>query len=471
MRAKTGWIQAARCALIIGVAMRAPAALADAASAAADSLLPAPTTHSDSSTTERVAIDTLGMADLAASTAPPWVPAKPVAARAGWETALQLPMRIVSLPLTELGWIAKRSMISVEDANWIPRVVYLIALGPQVGLSVTPASLGDRTGFGFGVALRPPGVLRNSLSADWNGSTLDYNRTRVTARYHLARVDYIYEWRPQDRFYGLGAASSIQDTSTYADQSQQVRLGLDFRWTVPRRPWRTELAAWAGPRQMITRSGRESAHPSIEEQFPVFLPIMNQRYEHLVYGARARFDSRLGVPRWAHGGQAGVEYERFDNPLGFLALGSADVPFTFQRLTLDAEYGFSFWRDPRTFRFAVRVVDNRPDASGILLPADLASLGGSRGLNGFEPGRFHGADLALGRIVYLFPLATRFELDIHTEIGNVYGDVWHQAKLSGLRQSYGVALRPRADNFLLGAIGVEWSVDTVRLRYSIGGVE
>ena len=432
----------------MGVAMRAPQALADAVA-------------------ER---DTLGGANLAASTAPPWVPAQPVPARSGWETALQLPMRIVSLPLTELGLITKRMMISVEDANWIPRVGYLIAVGPQVGLTVTPASLGDRTGFGFGVAFRPPG-LRNNLSADWNGSTLDYNRTRVTARYGVARVDYIYEWRPEERFYGLGPASSIEDTSTYAAQSQQVRLGLDFHWTVPRRPWRTELAAWVGPRQMITRSGRESARPSIEEQFPVFLPIMNQRYEHLVYGARARFDTRRGVPRWAHGGQLGAEYERFDNPLGFLALGNGDVPFTFQRLTLDAEGGVSFWRDPRTFRLAVRVVDNRPDASGILLPADLASLGGSRGLNGFEPGRFHGADLALGRLVYLFPLATRFELDVHAELGNVYGDVWRDAKLNGLRSSYGIALRPRADHFIMGAVGVEWSTDTVRLRYSLGGVE
>ena len=466
MRAGT-WrqVQWALCALIMGVVTSAPLALADAP----DSLA-RPTPARGDSTPAVAGPDTTGMADLAASTAPPWVPAHAVPARAGWETAVQLPMRIVSLPLTELGLIAKRTMVSVEDANWIPRVAYLITAAPRVGVFVTPASLGDRTGFGFGITVVPPGI-RNYLSADWNGSTLDYNRTRVTARYGVARVDYIYEWRPQDRFYGLGPASSNADTTTYAAQSQQVRLGLDWRWQVPRRSWRTELAAWFGPRQMITRSGRESAHPSIEERFPVFQPIMNQRYEHLVYGARAMFDARRGVPRWSHGGRLAVEYERFDNPLGFLALGNSDVPFTFQRLTTDAEVGFSFWRDPRTIRLAVRVVDNHPDASGIILPADLASLGGSRGLNGFEPGRFHGADLALGRVMYLFPLATRFELDIHAEVGNVYGDVWRDAKLNGLRHSYGVALRPRADTFLLGAIGVEWSVDTVRLRYSIGGVE
>ena len=97
----------------------------------------------------------------------------------------------------------------------------------------------------------------------------------MTARYGVARVDYIYEWRPEERFYGLGPASSIEDTlHVCGAEPAVVRLGLDFHWTVPRRPWRTELAAWVGPRQMITRSGRESARPSIEEQFPVFLPIM-----------------------------------------------------------------------------------------------------------------------------------------------------------------------------------------------------
>jgi hypothetical protein len=220
MRART-WkqVQRALCGLIMGVATCAPRALADTPDSLARSR-PAP----GDSLPGVAGPDTTGMASLAATTAPPWVPAHAVPARAGWETAVQLPMRIVSLPLTELGLIAKRTMVSVEDANWIPRVAYLITAAPRVGVFLIPASLGDRTGFGLGIAVVPPG-LRNYLGADWNGSTLDYNRTRVTARYGVARVDYIYEWRPQDRFYGLGPASSIDAPPPMPRRASDRRWG------------------------------------------------------------------------------------------------------------------------------------------------------------------------------------------------------------------------------------------------------
>jgi hypothetical protein len=40
-----------------------------------------------------------------------------------------------------------------------------------------------------------------------------------------------------------------------------------------------------------------------------------------------------------------------------------------------------------------------------------------------------------------------------------------------LRQSYGVQLRPRTNHTPLGFVGVDWSNEGVRFRFSIGGVE
>ena len=46
-----------------------------------------------------------------------------------------------------------------------------------------------------------------------------------------------------------------------------------------------------------------------------------------------------------------------------------------------------------------------------------------------------------------------------------------RTRIADLEHSFGVALRPRLETAPLGAIGVDWSKETVRIRYSLGGVE
>ena len=129
-------------------------------------------------------------------------------------------------------------------------------------------------------------------------------------------------------------------------------------------------------------------------------------------------------------------------------------------------------RDPRTIRLGVRVShQDVPHRAGAMRIYDLAGLGGNRGLYGFEPGRFYDLDMVVGQLTYLFPLAQHFELDVHTELGNVYRDVMKDPTWTSLRNSYGVMLRPRTNDTPLGSVGVDWSNEGVRFRFSIGGVE
>jgi hypothetical protein len=141
-------------------------------------------------------------------------------------------------------------------------------------------------------------------------------------------------------------------------------------------------------------------------------------------------------------------------------------------MVLDAETGFSFWRDPRTFRLFVRAIDqDLADGTGVVLLTDLQRLGGSIGLWGFQPHRFQEADMVLGRLTYIFPLAQHFEFDVHVEAGGVYADVWREPTLAGVRTSWGAAIRPRTKFVPLGFFGVDVSHESVRIRYGIGGVE
>jgi hypothetical protein len=196
------------------------------------------------------------------------------------------------------------------------------------------------------------------------------------------------------------------------------------------------------------------------------------RQEHLVYGALASSDGRDGKPHWSRGWRAAVEAERFDKSVKALSIRDAHtLSPQFTRYTFEAEGGVSFMRDPRTVRLSLRAVNQAvgQGPASLLLP-DLMSLGGHEGLAGFEPGRFHDVDLVVGKLSYIFPLARNFEFELHAESGGVYPEL-KKAQLGTFKNSYGVALRPRLDTAPLASIGVDWSAESVRFRYTLGGVE
>jgi len=410
--------------------------------------------------------------ELAATTAPPWIPEEAVPREKPWETALRLPFRIISLPLTGLGYVTEHTFLLVEETNLVNRARVTFEPLPKAGFRILPASLGDHTGLGLALAYSPP-YLRHHLVARFDGSLQQYNRTAIQAAYGPMSLGYQYDWRPKERFFGIGPATSIDDVSNFATQSQSMRLGLGRRF--PSRPDpdspRWETGAWFGPAEIVTRSGRADEEPSFEELFPAATPYLNQRVEHLVYGGRLALDHRRGRPHWGEGAMTSVEVERFDKPLESLALRTSSTPYTYTRFTYHTEAGVSFYREPRTFRLELQVVDNVPDRTGSILPSELASLGGGRGMAGFESGRFHDLDAVSGRLSYIFPVAFRLEFDVHMEMGQVARDVWRDGKWSTLEHSYGIALRPRLENLVLGAIGVDWSDESVRFRFSAGGVE
>ncbi len=418
----------------------------------------------------RAAASQASAEDLGPTRAKPWNPPRPAPDAERWEQVVRLPGRIVSYPISGLGYVVRHQLTQVEGVSLVPKVEYVLLKSARLGLIVTPASLGDRTGLGGALKLSPI-AFRHVVSASLEGSMNGYDRTRVALAFGPLSVSYGYEWRPRERFYGIGLQSSHDSVSTYAAQSEDARVAVTYPWRRAGQPPRAQAGVWAGPRRMVVRTGREE--PSFDSRFPVLTATqLDAPLDYLAYGARLMLDRRNGEPHWSRGFRIAGEAVRFDRPVRALALRDArGAAVQFTRYMLEAEGGVSFMRDPRTLRLALRVLDNRPTTSGAVLLEDLAELGGARGLSGFEPGRFHDLGLVLGRLSYVFPLAEHFEFDLHAEAGGVYPDVWKDARLKTLKNSYGVALRPRTRSAPLGAVGVDWSAETVRLRYSIGGVE
>ena len=154
------------------------------------------------------------------------------------------------------------------------------------------------------------------------------------------------------------------------------------------------------------------------------------------------------------------------------AFHSASTPsVTFTRWTYEGEAGWSFWRDPRTFRLYGRVIDQvHVDDPGLFLLPDYAFLGGRAGLWGFEPGRFRDADLVQSRLTYISPIARYLETDVHAEASTVTPRVG-EVRIDDLETSYGFALRIRSPHAPLAWGGLDWGRERIRLRFGIGGVE
>jgi hypothetical protein len=286
--------------------------------------------------------------------------------------------------------------------------------------------------------------------------------------------EYEYEWRPQEGFYGLGMDSPEGARSNYAVQFEHARATMQFGWNRVRETHvpRAVMTLWAGPRVMVTRTGREDGIASFEQNFPELEATRLDRYvEHLTYGVRVSTDWRQGQPHWTHGWRVLVESERFDKPFGAVAWRNPDGGGAqFTRTKVEYESGFSFMREPRTLRFLGRVVDVGISAGADRMEfQDLSHLGGNEGLAGFKAGRFHDVDQLLARVTYIFPLVQKIEMALSTDVGGVYPNVWRSPTFDGLAHSYAVFVRPRGASRVFGAFGVAWSSENVMLRWKLGG--
>ncbi|MEO5616883.1 MAG: hypothetical protein ABIS67_03855 [Candidatus Eisenbacteria bacterium] len=378
---------------------------------------------------------------------------------------LRFPGRVASLPLAALGQATRRTLLAAEQGFLVQRVQLLFG-SVRMPIMVGPASLGDRTGLGLGVGMAPPlGPVR--LTAMFDASTGLYTRARARLAAGPASVEYRRDRRPSDRYFGPGIDSGVDAESRYGLLQDAVVAGIDLHSAVrgDRVPG-ASFSLWAGPRWSRITRGYHADAASIADEFPgVVANTLDRDFEHLAYGARLAADHRGGEPHWTHGWRASFGAERFDRPF---AASPSRTGAQFTRYSLLAEGGLSFWRDPRTLRVTFTATDNELGAgSERFLVSDLARLGGSSGLAGYEPQRFHDLDVMNVRAAYIFPLADHFEMDLHADAGGAFLDM-QEARPNLLRQSAGFALRGRAKTALVASIGLDVGPEAARFVFSLG---
>jgi len=426
--------------------------------------------------------DSTAAGDYLPTTEVPWNPPRPLPSMRPWEMVLRAPGRIATLPLSALGYVTEHTMLKLEEHSLVPKTLFVLATPVMYGIYVMPANLGDRTGLGGQVTYLPD-YANKLASIGISGSTGHYSRFEAGFGPRNARFDYINEWRPHDRVFGIGMDTSEDGATSYSSSTQLYQLSGRVKFDRPEKgqPARLTLFASAASREMTL--GSPQGEPDDDTGFDLATtPVgdaLDQEWKGQILSAAFQSDYRRGAPHWSRGFRALVGYDRFDPkheepaPIG----GPGPVPQkfgTFERYVVELEGGLSFYRDPRTLRLLARAVDTeRIDRSEFsLIPvSDLPGLGGREGLAGFEPGRFHDLDALLTRASYIFPLAQHYEIDLHIEAGGVYPDLEKHARLKDLKTSYGISFRPRTQLAVVGVIGVDWSNEGARVHYSLGGVE
>ena len=415
---------------------------------------------------------------LAATTAVPWNPPDATARRTMWERVVLAPGRVASLPLSGLGLLTNRVLLYGEDTGRIPTsAAPNQAQIKSSGLTIGPPALGGRAGIGAAAQFRQPILddrLRVDLVARYAGTLRNYNGTRLTAEGRPLALQYGVDWRPEEHFYGIGPQSASQNLSDYALHSEFLRATLSRE----RRPpsgeplERTAVGIWTEARNDVLSPGREAGVVSTNVRFPELGPTtLGSRVEHLNYGTSFTIDRRSGNPHWSRGARLLVSAERHDDPVRALALRvGSPQGVAFNRYMIETETGFSFRRDPRTVRLYARVLNQSADASR-MLPSDMATLGGPSGLSGFATGRFHDSDLLLTRASYIYPIGRRLEMDLHSEWGAVYPNVWTDATLRGLEHSVGTSMRVHFGVAPVARAGIDWSREGARLNFAVGGIQ
>ena len=403
---------------------------------------------------------------LAATTAPPWNPPRPIGASEPWEAVVRFPGRLVSLPLAALGQGTRRTLLAAEQGFYVERLLYLFR-GVPVPFSAGPAGLGDRTGLGGGVTIQPKlGPVK--VHGLFDVSTRSYTRARVILGLGFVTAQYRIDQRPAERFFGFGMGTSRDGESRYGLEQEQVTVGIDAASPVrgPAGP-REKFSAWVGPRWSRITQGYGGDERSIAEVDPALAaPTLDRQIEHLAYGARLDVDHRGGAPHWSRGWRASAAAERFDRPL---VASPSRTGAQFTRYTYLAEAGVSFRRDPRSLRLTLAVTDNEAGADfDRFLVSDFARLGGASGLAGFEPHRFHALDAMNLRAAYVYPLSQHFECDVHGDAGGAFADLQHDLRPNRLRQSAGFALRARSNAGVLASLGFDFSPETTRFVFSVG---
>lgn len=212
-----------------------------------------------------------------------------------WETVLRTPFRVVFLPV-RLVARGTEEMVGIAAPRVLP---YLPGPqqthGPKQGVHIAPAfSYFGAAGPGIGPSITAPEILGpgSALKLGGTWSTLDTREFRVRG-YTGEGVSPVglnalgrYDYRPNQRFYGIGNDSRLGDQSVYLNDEKRGEVSA---W-LGTKPYRRVRALVAVSGVSIGGGYHTQGKPLAENVFsPAEVPFLTEGSTVVGYGAAGEF--------------------------------------------------------------------------------------------------------------------------------------------------------------------------------------
>jgi hypothetical protein len=287
------------------------------------------------------------------------------------------------------------------------------------------------------------------------GAPFDFGDERPGKVRSYLYLDLRYRYYPQERFYGVGASSSLADRTNYLleDGHYGAAAGYQFgRWV--------GVGARGAYLKVNTGPGTDDSFPVIGDLFDdSTAPGLTRQPDFL------RFDSVIFVnlmdtPGNPHkGGAIGFSYSRFD--------ARGDEEFDFDSLSIDARGYLPLGSRQRVL--AVRVLASRNNAdSGSRVPFYLMrTLGGKETLRGFSELRFRDARLLYLSAEYRWEAAPAIEGVFFYDTGKVFPES-EDFKFKHLEHNIGAGIRFKALNRVILRLDVGRGREGTLVHFQFG---
>lgn len=355
---------------------------------------------------------------------------------------LAVPSAALKVPFWVLEGIATGPVILAEETTLPFTLQRLFAFNVPWG--VYPVfGYKARTGLVLGAAYHARDFAHTHLPLQLKGTystnTYRYVAARIGDRrmfdspYGVA-VDLGWRADTRERFYGIGASSSLDDNSNYGFRGP-------FGGVTGHRALgsKGEVSLTAAGRRIDPEDGR--LNTIIHDRDSIATRFTGQD----LYGLFEALDlyDVTGM----------LSYDWRDRPSSPLGGGTAGlrVGYTFGEGTGDTSIGY--WRvhaeaSQYVELFKERVIGVRviaehvePDEGTRVPFYDLPKLGGSQLLRGYKTGRFRDLGYVAFAAEYRWPLWRRIDALLMTDHGRVFHDLKNDFEFSNFRSSYGGGLR------------------------------
>lgn len=355
---------------------------------------------------------------------------------------LTVPATALKVPFWVLEGVAAGPVVLAEETTLPFTLQRLFAFNVPWGIYPV-FGYKARTGLVLGVAYHARNFAHTHLPLQLKGTystnTYRYAAARIGDRkmfdspYGVA-VDIGWRADTRERFYGIGASSSLDDNSNYGFRGPFGGItgyrGLGHRG---------EFSLSASGRRIEPEDGRlqtilydrDSMAQRFSDQDLYGLFEALDLYDlsgALSFDWRERPSSPLG------GGTAGLR-------LGYtFGDGKGDTSVGYWRLHAEASQFVELFSG-RVIGVRVIAEHIEPD-DGTRVPFyDLSKLGGSQLLRGYKTGRFRDLGFVAFSAEYRWPLWRRIDAMLFTDHGRVFHDLTNDFEFSNFRSSYGGGFR------------------------------